>query len=461
MTTAVFALARPTFDVELAASEAAAAYSLLESEDPVAGGPQLLLQESDLEAAFAHAGAAENALILQASFCDAGMACAIADAYPGDLSIWAFPEERTGGRLRLNSFCGLNLAAHALRRRKRSCSYRYASPAAGAGAGIAFRDPSQPPLQNARKVSAPARKAAADALAAAAATGGIGLIGERPAGFDTCIYDERLAEESFGLPVRKLPLDEYLAEAAAVPPARRKRLRDQTSGFLTGLGELDAEEVDKAMGSLAALVDYARGNRLAGVAVRCWPETFTEYGCAVCSAMAELNEMRVPASCEADVMGTIASVLLQQLAEAPAMLVDVVDACPATDTLVLWHCGLAPRSYCAPGQAPAAAVHSNRKMALLNEFACKPGSITFARITAAYGAPALAIGSGEMLDEPRSFAGTSGVCRPKCGAQRFADLLIGAGLEHHLSFAYGDCKEELEAVAAQLSMPVLDLDDGR
>ncbi len=332
MTTAVFALARPTFDVELAASEAAAAYSLLESEDPVAGGPQLLLQESDLEAAFAHAGTAENALILQASFCDAGMACAIADAYPGDLSIWAFPEERTGGRLRLNSFCGLNLAAHALRRRKRSCSYRYASPAAGAGAGIVFRDPSQPPLQNARKVSAPARKAAADALAAAAATGGIGLIGERPAGFDTCIYDERVAEESFGLPVRKLPLAEYLAEAAAVPPARRERLREQTSGFLTGIGELEAEEVDKAMGSLAALVDYARGNRLAGVAVRCWPETFTEYGCAVCSAMAELNEMRVPASCEADVMGTIASVLLQQLAEAPAMLVDIVDACPAPDT---------------------------------------------------------------------------------------------------------------------------------
>ena len=30
------------------------------------------------------------------------------------LSIWAFPEPRTGGRLRLNAFCGLNLAAHAL-----------------------------------------------------------------------------------------------------------------------------------------------------------------------------------------------------------------------------------------------------------------------------------------------------------------------------------------------------------
>lgn len=28
--------------------------------------------------------------------------------------MWSYPEERTGGRLRFNSFCGINLAAQAL-----------------------------------------------------------------------------------------------------------------------------------------------------------------------------------------------------------------------------------------------------------------------------------------------------------------------------------------------------------
>ena len=42
-------------------------------------------------------------------------------------------------------------------------------------------------------------------------------------------------------------------------------------------------------------------------AIRCWPETFTEYGGAVCGPAAMMGDARVPCACEADVMGADAA----------------------------------------------------------------------------------------------------------------------------------------------------------
>ena len=69
-------------------------------------------------------------LLMQVTFTDASMTVRIAENAAAPLAIWAFPEPRTGGRLRLNSFCGLNLAAHSLGRAGKSYRWLYAAPEA-------------------------------------------------------------------------------------------------------------------------------------------------------------------------------------------------------------------------------------------------------------------------------------------------------------------------------------------
>jgi hypothetical protein len=79
-----------------------------------------------------HQGAKpDRILILQVTFTDAVMTCRIAESFDQPLAIWAVPEPRLGGRLRLNAFCGLNLASHALSLRGRLFSWRYAAPGEG------------------------------------------------------------------------------------------------------------------------------------------------------------------------------------------------------------------------------------------------------------------------------------------------------------------------------------------
>ena len=102
-------------------------------------------------------------------------------------------------------------------------------------------------------------------------------------------------------------------------------------------------------------------------AVRCWPEMFTEYGCASCGPMAMMNETKISAACEADVLGSLSCNILNQLNNKPALLVDIVDVDEKDNTTVFWHCGLAPISM-AEKNTPSATVHSNRRKPLLHNF---------------------------------------------------------------------------------------------
>ncbi|WP_299619067.1 L-fucose/L-arabinose isomerase family protein [Pelagibius sp.] len=454
MRLAVFCLARPTFDVDLAAETAQAAVaSLRKAGAEVLGDATLLL---DAEAVTQRLEALKDqpldgVLIVQATFCDAAMTATIGGTLAAPIAIWAFPEPRDGGRLRLNSFCGLSLASHALGKIGRRCGWFHAPANEALDLGALFGQAG----------TAPATRPAKSGGEAVPFASRIGLVGEHPAGFDTCGFDQNDLKARFNVDVERIDLKDFFSAAESAETARIDQLRNDAAGRLEGLGGLDGDQVDKSLRCYAALRDMADSRRLDGFAVRCWPETFTEYGCAVCGAMATLNGERIPASCEADMLGTLGSRLLQDLADAPAMLTDIVDVDAGDDTAVLWHCGLAPLDFCDPDVAPRATIHTNRRMPLLHEFPMKPGRVTVARISQAQSEMKMVIGRGEILKRPMSFTGTSGVIRFDCGAAAARRVLIDAQLEHHVSLVYGDVKAGLEAAAAAAGLPVLDLDEAR
>ncbi|MCK7473603.1 MAG: hypothetical protein MZV49_08970 [Rhodopseudomonas palustris] len=145
--------------------------------------------------------------------------------------------------------------------------------------------------------------------------------------------------------------------------------------------------------------------------MRCWPEFFTEYGCAACGAIALMNEDGRPGGCEADVFGVISSLVLQSASGQGVFNTDLVDVDPVSDTVVFWHCGQAPIEMADPEVAPRATIHSNRKLPLLSEFPLKPGRITLCRITQGEGKLRMMLSGGEMIRAPLAFSGTSGVAR--------------------------------------------------
>ncbi len=435
-------LARTTFDIPLAAEVAAQARAHLRCAGYALAGPEALVTnlEGTRQAAEALAGAPLDLLVvLQATFADSTMVMSLARAVDAPLLLWAVPEGRGGGRLRLNSFCGINLGAHALTRAGHDYEYAYTPP-------------DDPAVLD--QVDTLARAGRARRLLRGAR---LGRVGEHPAGFESCQLDEAALAARFGLEVVQVPLADAFRAVRAADPGDVEAVYRDLGARLDGLADVDPAALRASLGSYLALRRLAAEQELAGLAVRCWPEFFTELGCAACGAMSMLSDEGTPCSCEADVNGTITQLILQWIGGEPAFGTDVVSFDLDDDAVVVWHCGLAPLSMADPEVRPRATIHSNRQLPLLMEFPLKPGRVTVARLSEATGDYRLVVGSGEMLRAPMSFTGTSGLLRFDRPAAQVLDTLLSEGLEHHISLTYGEYEPALLALAKMLDLPVLHL----
>ena len=453
-------MGRPTFDVEFAQENLAAMLAVLDAAGhEVIGSRELLFDEAATRNAMSEIEVAQvdQVVILQVTFTDAAMTVAIAAAFSQPLAIWAIPEPRIGGRLRLNSFCGLNLAAHALGLNERAFSWIYCEPDETAGQQLTalLNGERQAKTLTADRVPASTQEGAA--IAEAVNGRRIARIGEHPAGFDTCAYDAAVVKTLAGVEVEALALDDLFDAARAAPRDAAAHLKDVVAAQVAGLDQVDQDQLDRSLRLKVGLDDLRTNGGYDAFAIRCWPETFTEYGGAVCGPAAIMGEARVPCACEADVYGALTQLILMEAAKAPVFLTDLVDMDAQDNTGVVWHCGQAPLSMRDPEGPSEATIHTNRKQPLLYQFTLKPGPVTFMRISQARNTPQMVLGYGEMIRRPMAFTGTSGVVRFERDASSVLDDIISSGLEHHMALAYGDHRTALRGVAGALGLPLLEI----
>ncbi|MCX6028709.1 MAG: L-fucose/L-arabinose isomerase family protein [Chloroflexi bacterium] len=436
-------IARPTFDTVLAAQVTAQMAAALIAAGCELVGPATLVMDDPAAQAAADGLAGQPLdllLLFQASFADSSVAAGLAQAVDAPLLLWALPEERTGGRLRLNSFCGINLAGHALKRAGINYDYVYARPEDAAGL---------------KKLLTLARAGRVKRLLK---TARIGRVGVNPTGFEPCGFDGDALARQLGVEIVQRELTGVFAQVRELAPADTAPVLEEIKGKVAGLDVLDQRALRGTLGVYLTLDQLAKEENLQGLAVRCWPEFFVELGCAACGAMSMLTDAGTPCSCEADVNGTVTQLILQGLSGDVAFGTDVVSFDVEQDEAVVWHCGLAPLGMADPAAQPRGTIHSNRKLPLLMEFPLKPGRVTIARLTqSGDGAYRLVIGGGEMLRAPMSFTGTSGVLRFDKPATDVLDTIMHEGLDHHISLTYGDYVDELVALATMLKLPVLRL----
>lgn len=445
LTIGVVSLARTTFDMALAEEKTADMRAVLQTEASFSlVGPRELATSLDEALAAAQSLATaplDLLLVFQSTFADSTMVMALAEAIDAPLVMWAVPEAPNGARLRLNSFCGINLGGHALKRAGFAFDYIYA--------------PADDPAAL-EKILTWAKAGRAKRLLAQAR---IGRVGQHPEGFDSCQLDAAALKSRFGAEIIQMELATVFEGARAVPEADVDDALAALRAQIEIDTALDEAALRKSLSVYVTLRRLAADHGLHALAVRCWPQFFTDLGCAACGAMSMLTNELTPCSCEADINGALSQLLLQWVSDAPVFGTDMVAFDPEEDTAIVWHCGKAPLSMADPEFQPRATIHSNRKLPLLMEFPLKPGRVTIVRLSEAPGTGhyQLVVGSGEMLRAPLSFSGTSGVLRFDRGAAAALDTIMSEGLEHHIELTYGDHVPALLALAELLNLPVLRL----
>ena len=456
----ILPLGRDTFDVPFAEAKLTAMLRALDATGHEILGPRGLLFDAETTRAAIDdlkVAGVDQVLILQVTFTDASMTVAAGGAFDQLLSIWAVPEPRTGGRLRLNAFCGLNLAGHALGLNDRAFSWIYCDPEGDCAEALAEVLSGAPYAPKETAAETPEATEAGLAVVGAVRGKKIARIGAHPPGFDTCAYDAKVAHDLSGVTIDEMGLDALFDRARSVPAGQTQEVRAEVSQQLAGLEEVDSDQLDRSLNLGIALNDIRTTGGYDAFAIRCWPETFTEYGGAVCGPAAMLGEAKTPCACEADVYGALTQLILQEAAQSRVFLTDLVDIDIADGTGVLWHCGQAPISMCDPDAAPEATVHTNRRQPLLYQFPLKPGPVTILRISQSRNASKMVLGHGEMLKRPRAFTGTSGVIRFERNAAKVLNDIMSSGLEHHVAIAYGDHRDVLRGVAGALKLPLLEI----
>ena len=453
------ALARETFDVEYAESKFKIAKSLLLSLSPDAIGFENLItndEGADSALSFFKSNDVEKIFLFQTTFTDAKFLLNFAKSIQKPICIVSFPEPRTGGRLRLNSICGLNLAMHSLIKNDITPDFVIMEEDDKAN---------EMSFSNFIESQNESNKIAWDIATIANINADfdysidkqtIGIIGTRPEGFDTCDYDSNEVTSKLNVSLVDLELEDLFDEAKDIEVETIVKTKSTVSSYLAGTEELVQEEFDKSLSIFHGLENLKDKHNLDAFAIRCWPETFTEYGCASCGPMAMMNEKKVSCACEADVLGGISCNILNQMNNNPSLLVDIVDVDKSDNSLVFWHCGLAPISMAKEGTARSG-IHSNRKKPLLHDFSLKEGEITIFRVSKARGRLQFFVMKGQVLDRPNSFSGTSGVINLGENSAHKLEQMFKGGLEHHVAFTYGDISDKLIHFGQQMDIPTYTL----
>lgn len=436
-------LARTTFDIQLADEIARTARDQLAASGFEIIEPHGLLTDIEATQQFADSVNREHPdllVVFQATFADSTMVLSLVETISAPVFLWAVPEEHTGGRLRLNSFCGINLAGHALSQSGYRYEFAFASPMESRVIDKII------PVAKAGHAQNKLRKAR------------LGRIGEKPEGFETCNFDRDRIKQIFGLDVVQYRLEEDIfSHARQVDPETIHGIYEDLESKVEGLNRLEKGPTEKTLSVYTVLRRIAKQQNITGFAVRCWPEFFTELGCAACGAMSMISDEMIPCSCEADVNGTITQMMLQSISGEPAFGTDVVSINHEQDSVIVWHCGLAPLSMADPQKRIGVTIHSNRRLPLLFEFPLKPGRITISRLSENAGKYRLVVGRGEVVRGPQSFSGTTGRIHFDRPASEVLDTMLREGLEHHISLTYGDHVQAMSILADLLGLPVFEL----
>ena len=174
----------------------------------------------------------------------------------------------------------------------------------------------------------------------------IGLMGTRPAAFQTVRFSEKMLQRT-GISV--VPTDMSQIMAAAF------RVNNTEEAYKTRLDELMAygkieqvsEEVIAKSVKLSVAIDRVIENdELDAVAIQCWDSLEEIYGCAVCVVMSMLGERLIPAACEADIAGAVSMyALLLASGKAPGFLDWNNNYGLEKNICVNTHCSNFPKSF--------------------------------------------------------------------------------------------------------------------
>lgn len=283
----------------------------------------------------------------------------------------------------------------------------------------------------------------------------IGLVGTRPADFNTVRYSEKILERKY-ITVEPVSLVDILDKI--------KEFDDNNQDVLQSLDEIksymNTERVSEASilkiaKLLLVLQNWIKEQEIDAIALQCWDSIQKNLGINPCVVMSILSNQGVPSACESDVMGALSMFALQAASNRPAGLVDWNNNyMDDPDKTVLFHCGNFAGELYSWTESSCPVVNYPEILASTlgkdNTYGAidgriKPGQVTFARIGTDdnSGGIHVYLAEGKITEDSIDTFGSWGIAR----VDKLQDLLRYIclnGFEHHVAINFSSVSDILQ-----------------
>jgi L-fucose isomerase-like protein len=335
--------------------------------------------------------------------------------------LWGLEElPYDGGKIRLNSVCGINLNSSNL--------YK---------AGV----------KNYHIVIG--NKIDADWLDAirilkAYSSGHIGIVGYRAKGFFNLDVDELDLYKEVGILIDHYELNEIFA--FQVENTQVSQRKEQIKSIFD-ISEISKDQLNHVATLTAKFDNFLREHRLDAIAIRCWPEFANEFGISPCAAMSILQMENKILTCEGDILGSLSMLAHQAIGGENPFLSDFSQVDFKENFGLLWHCGVAAcnlwdgvcnrslDTYFAEGKGVTA------------DFVMKPGELSMLRLDYTPGEYRIFLQKAKGIPMKKDLKGTYVKVKFQEHVKDVLNKIVQNGIAHHISVVYGDFIKPIEIFA--------------
>jgi len=267
----------------------------------------------------------------------------------------------------------------------------------------------------------------------------VGVVGARPAAFNTVRFSEKLMEQA-GITVETLDLSEVMGRVG-----RLKDDEPKVQAKLSGIqGYVSTQGIPQPsllkMAKFGAVVDdWMQTNELAGSSVQCWTAMEEFFGVVPCTLMSMMSNNLLPSACETDMIGMVGMYILQLASGEPSAIVDWNNNFGEDpDKAVIFHCSNLPKHFFEDFKMDFQEIIAG-SVGKDNTFGTvvgklKSGPLTYCRASTddLHGRMRAYVGEGSITDDrPKSFGGYGVVRIPHL--QDLLKYVCKNGYEHHVA----------------------------
>lgn len=343
--------------------------------------------------------------------------------------LWA-PDELpyNGGKLRLNSVCGVNLDASNL--------YK---------AGV---DNSRAIVGN--KLD----EDWVDAIRAISVlrNSHVGIAGFRAHGFFNLSVDDPNLYRETGVILDHYELSDVWGGTAEPAAVAEREAQIRKTFDVSGLSALQVSKVAELSAKLNAFYEK---NKLDALAIRCWPEFARDYGVSPCAAMSILQSEGRILACEGDLEGALSMLLHKAIGGETPYLFDFSQVNFEQNFALFWHCGVAPCNLWDGCSVRSLDTYFAGGKGVTADFVLKSGELSIARLDTARGKRRLFLQRATAVPMDKDLKGTYLKAVFDRPVREVLDTIIRTGLAHHASMVYGDHVRPLELAAGLLGWEVI------